>query len=153
MNEQPIRAPRRTPWSSLLALGTGASVFLAFVAYGLLAPATFRATAQIVLRPVGDKPLTLPTSPPASERLRQAALSQESLDRVAKQLDLRGGTDSHGSARRALEQQLEVVSTSASTFDVSFKSGDPSDAQLKATVLAKQAASQALVALAPQAVD
>ena len=88
MNEQPIRAPRRTPWSSLLALGTGAFVFLGFVAYGLLAPATFRATAQIVLRPVGDKPLTLPTSPPASERLRQAALAQESLDRVAKELEI-----------------------------------------------------------------
>ena len=141
---QPPPAASRRNWNGLLVsvLG-GSAVFLAFAAYGRLAPTTYLATAQILLTPAGGRPLSLGgTSPPAT-RLRDAAIDDESLKSVAQILKLGAGAPAEQTARQRLVGHLDVQALGTGVFDVTVRQPTASASQALCNLLARHAAAQA----------
>src|SRR5689334_5669560 len=106
--------------ATVAGLGVGVAVLLGFVAYAFLAPTTYRTTAQVVLNPLGGKPLTLPSTPPATQRLKTAAMEAETLERAAQILGLGSGNAALAAAKSRLDAALEVHETGNGTFDFSM---------------------------------
>ncbi|HEV8548737.1 MAG TPA: hypothetical protein VGQ57_06915, partial [Polyangiaceae bacterium] len=143
---------RPAPWG-WLALGAAVAVFVAFFGYALVAPRTYLATAQILLKPNGDPPFQLPAPPPPAERLRRAALDPETLQAVAVALDLGSGPGALNEAKLRLDQGFEVKEASPNTFDVSARAPTAELATQVCNLLARHAASHATLAFGPPPVD
>jgi hypothetical protein len=141
-------APRRAP-SSAPAVVVALIVFGCFVAYAFLAPATFRTTAEIVLKPTGSGALALPSSPDPTRQLRSAAIDDETLQQTAKEL----GLGSTAAAKQRIETDLEVKRPTPDTFDFSFRASTPAAAERVADLLARHAAARAVRSLSPAAPD
>ncbi len=137
------RAGGRRNWNGLLVSVLGASaVFLAFAAYGQLAPTTYVATAQILLTPAHGGPLSLGgTSAPAT-RLRDAAIDDESLASAAQILKLGAGAAAEQAARQRLSGQLDVQASRPGVFDVSVRQSTAQTSQALCNLLARHAAAQ-----------
>src|SRR3954470_16875294 len=99
----PAAPPRRAP-SSAPAVVVALIVFGGFVAYAFLTPATFRTTAEIVLKPIGNGPVALPSSPDPTLQLRSAAVDEETLEQTARELGLASGAE----AKQRIDTDLEV---------------------------------------------
>src|SRR3954471_3347798 len=148
-SEPPAAAPpRRTP-SSAPAVVVALLVFGGFVAYAFLTPATFRTTAEIVLKPTGNGPLVLPSSPDPALQLRAAAIDAETLEQTAREL----GLDSSAAARQRVENDLEIRRSTPETFDFSFRASTAAGAEHVADLLARHAAARAVRSLSPAAPD
>ncbi len=148
-SEPPAAAPPRRAPSSAPAVVVALLVFGAFVAYAFLTPATFRTTAEIVLKPTGNGPLALPSSPDPTLQLRSAAVDAETLEQTAREL----GLDSAAAAKPRVEADLEVKRSTPETFDFSFRAATPVAAESVADLLARHAAARAVRSLSPGAPD
>jgi Mrp family chromosome partitioning ATPase len=148
-SEPPAAAPPRRAPSSAPAIVVALLVFGSFVAYAFLTPATFRTTAEIVLKPTGSGPLVLPSSPDPTLQLRSAAVDQETLEQTAREL----GLDSAAAAKQRVETDLEVKRSTPETFDFAFRASKPAAAERVADLLARHAAARAVRSLSPTAPD
>src|SRR3954463_16193962 len=148
-SEPPAAAPPRRAPSSAPAVVVALIVFGGFVAYAFLTPATFRTTAEIVLKPTGNGPLVLASSPDPTLQLRSAAIDEETLEQTAREL----GLDSGAAAKQRVDTELEVKRSSPETFDFSFRASTPAAAEHVADLLARHAAARAVRSLSPAAPD
>jgi Mrp family chromosome partitioning ATPase len=139
--------------SAWLPLTAAFLVFLGFVGYGLLAPTTYRASALIVLKPIAERPLVLPSVPSPSQRLRDAAVDPEILLQVAHALELGSGPSGQAAAKAAVDARLEVLTPRPNTFEFSFKAATAAGAEKATNLLARHAATRATTALSPAAPD
>jgi Mrp family chromosome partitioning ATPase len=148
----PIEPHARRAFGSIPLLAA-VVVALAFVGYGMLAPTTYRATAQIVLKPLGDKPLTLPTSPSVADRLRGAAVDAETLLQTASALGLGTDASAQAAAKAQIEARLEVRSAGPDVIEFSFTNGTAESTEKVTNLLTRHAATRAAVALSPAPLD
>jgi Mrp family chromosome partitioning ATPase len=146
---QPPRRGQRGGVSSLLSILPAALVFLAFAAYGMFAPATYRASAQILLRPLDGKPLALPAAPPPASSLRNAAFDSDTLAQISDALRLGAGKAGQDAVRTRLDSALAVDMPSSGVFDFTFVAPTAEGAQRVVNLLARHAASRAVTALVP----
>jgi Mrp family chromosome partitioning ATPase len=151
---EPPRAPeRRLGGSAWLAVLAASLVFGGFVAYGMLAPATYRTTAQVVIKGNDGGPPTLLGAPTPLERLRQAAIDAETLEQTASALALGSGAAAQATARERIDAGLDVRSTRPDTFEFSFRAGTAEASKRVTDLLARHAAARAVHALTPPALD
>ena len=146
------RAPERSG-SGWLAVLAAAIVFGGFVAYGLLAPATYRTTAQVVVKSNDGGPAALAATPAPLARLREAAVDTETLEQTAAALALGSGAAAQAAARQRIDAALEMQSPRPDTFEFSFRAPTAEAAKRVTDLLARHAAARAVHALTPPAVD
>src|SRR5579862_4178459 len=146
-SEPPPAAPPLRGSALWPGLAVGALVFLAFAAYGGLAPRTYRTKAEVVLKPVGAAALALPAAPGPTERLHEAAVDAETLGQVATELGLATGAAGQAEAKQRIDGGLELTQASPDTFDFAFRAGTALAAEHVANLLARHAAARAVRAL------
>ena len=142
----PEPAKTRRPWVPLAA---AVLVLLGFVAYAMLGQATYKANAQIILKPKDNQPLSLPSSTSPAQQIRGAAIDDETLDRTAAALKLGEGPPGRSSARQHLETHLVVTTSSPGTFDIAVHESTAQSAERVANLIAAHAAARAARMFAP----
>lgn len=116
-------------------------VFGAFVGYAFLAPATYHAKAEVLLKPAGSAIPVLPSPGQAAQLLRSAALDTTGVERVAAQF---GRTASDREAvRQLLEPAFSIEPAGERVFDVNVRDSRPERAQQVCNTLARRAAERA----------
>jgi hypothetical protein len=151
----PTHSPRPEPHAKPGASGLPAVVgllvtmlvFGAFVAYAMLAPATYRATALITLQPAPGQQLSVSDPNTAASRLRDAALDAEGLAEVSGEFALGSSSSAEREGKQRMQDVLRIVPKDAMAFEVHVTDADAARAQRLCNVLARRAAGHASEAL------
>jgi hypothetical protein len=151
----PTHSPRPEPHAKPGASGLPAVVgllvtmlvFGAFVAYAMLAPATYRATALITLQPSAGQQLSVSDPNTAASRLRSAALDAEGLAQVSGEFALGSSSSADREGKQRMHDALRVVPKDATAFEVHVEDAEATRAQRLCNMLARRAAGHASEAL------
>src|SRR5687767_7852683 len=117
-------------------------VFGAFVAYAMLAPATYRAAALITLEPAPGQKLAVNDPNTAASRLRDAALDAEGLAQVSAEFALGSSPSAEREGKQRMQDALRVVPKDALAFEVHVLDSDPARSHRLCNMLARRAAGQ-----------
>lgn len=129
-------------------------VFAAFAAYAFLAPATYRATALVLVDSVpAGSAANLPEPLEAARRLSEAVLDRSVLDKLATE---RAGSSAPGAkaaAASVVRQSLEIDTSDGHAFSIGYKDTSNERAQRVCNDLARHAADRAPQVLIDRAAE
>jgi Mrp family chromosome partitioning ATPase len=121
-----------------------------FVAYALLAPTTYRATAVVGVAPIpGAAPVALPKADEASQKLRLAALDPAFVRRLASE-EHPAPPETTAQIAARIEKSLMVESQDKKSFAFAVTAPDAARAQHLANELAQRAARHAVALFDPE---
>src|SRR5450432_96875 len=119
-------------------------VFAVFSAYAFLVPATFRTSAILVVdsaRPASS--VNLPEPLEAARRLSEAILDRAMLEQLSRDRANSGAPEAQAYAASQVRQGLEIDTSDAHTFSISYKDGDRERAQRACNLLVHHAVDRA----------
>ena len=120
-------------------------VFALFAAYAFLAPATYRTNAILVLEPSAGASgaSNLPEPLEAARRLRESILDRPMLQQLSRERAGSDAPEARALASSAVRQSLDVDTSDARTFSVSYRDSDKVRTQRACNLLARHAIERA----------
>ena len=123
-------------------------VFALFAAYAFLVPATYRTSALVVVDFVGAPgELSLPEPLEAARRLREAILDRSMLEKLSGERAGSTSLEARTQASAGVRQALEVDTSDAHAYSISYKDTDKTRAQRACNQLARHALDRAPLVL------
>ncbi len=123
-------------------------VFAVFAAYAFLVPATYRTSALVVVdqaSPAGSANLPEPLE--AARRLSEAILDRKMLERLSRERAGSSASDAQAQASANVRRGLEIDTSDAHSFSISYRDTDEARAQSACNQLAKYAVEIAPIVL------
>ncbi|HEX3853837.1 MAG TPA: hypothetical protein VHW01_22895, partial [Polyangiaceae bacterium] len=115
-------------------------VFAVFAAYAFLVPATYRTSALVVVDqavPAGSANLPEPLE--AARRLSEAILDRKMLERLSRERAGSSAPDAQAQASANVRRGLEIDTSDAHSFSISYRDTDEARAQSACNQLARHA--------------
>jgi len=105
-------------------------VFSVFAAYAYLAPATYRASALLVVESANPaSPVSLPEPLEAGRRLSEAILDRAMLERLSRERAGSAAPEAQARAASGVRESLGIDTSDAHAFSISYKDNSPERAQ------------------------
>ncbi len=105
-------------------------VFAVFGAYAFLAPATYRASALLVVDSASSaNPVTLPEPLEAGRRLSEAVLDRYTLELLSRERAGSAAPEAQAHAASTVRESLAIDTSDAHAFSISYKDSDRARAQ------------------------
>jgi Mrp family chromosome partitioning ATPase/LPS O-antigen subunit length determinant protein (WzzB/FepE family) len=115
-------------------------VFAIFAAYAYLAPTTYRTSALLMVESgVPSQPAKLPEPLEAARRLSEAILDRAMLERLAKERAASEAPEAKAAAASQVRQLLEIDTSDAHAFSISYRDTDRLRVQRACNDLARHA--------------
>ena len=118
-------------------------VFAVFAAYAFLAPATYRTSALLVLDAPAGATASLPEPLEAARRLSESILDRAVLERLSTERAGSSAPEARANAASSVRQSLEIDTSDARAFSISYKDTSAARAQRVCNELAKHAVDRA----------
>src|SRR6478609_4875333 len=129
-------------------------IFAIFAAYAYLAPATYRTSALLVVESVTPAtPAKLPEPLEAARRLSEAILDRTLLERLSKERAASDAPEARAAAASQVRQSLEIDTSDAHSFSISYRDTDKDRVQRACNDLAHHALELAPTVLADRAAE
>jgi Mrp family chromosome partitioning ATPase len=115
-------------------------VLAVFAAYAFLAPATYRTSALVLVDQASPATsANLPEPLEAARRLSEAILDRKTLERLSRERAGSAGQDAQAQASSGVRRGLEIDTSDAHAFSISYRDTDQARTQSACNVLAKHA--------------
>jgi len=119
-----------------------------FVAYAFLAPATYRTSALLVVDSFSaTAPAAVPEPLEAGRRLSEAILDRQMLEQLSRERAESSAPDAQAHAASEVRQGLQIDTSDAHAFSISYKDNDKARAQRVCNQLVHHAVERAPVVL------
>lgn len=129
-------------------------IFAVFAAYAFLAPATYRTSALLVVdqaSPAGSANLPEPLE--AARRLSEAILDRKMLERLSRERAGSSASDAQAQASASVRRGLEIDTSDAHSFSISYRDTDEARTQSACNQLAKHAVEIAPIVLVDRSAE
>jgi len=115
-------------------------IFAVFAAYAYLAPATYRTSALLIVESATPSvPAKLPEPLEAARRLGEGILDRVMLERLSKERAASQAPEARAAAASLVRQSLEIDTSDAHTFSISYRDTDQARVQRACNDLARHA--------------
>jgi Mrp family chromosome partitioning ATPase len=150
VNEEPrpTSEPPTNPGGLRIGILTAAVTFACFCAYAFLSPATYRATATVVIESSSDSTAFGPLE--AARRLHEAVLDRDLLARFSTEQAPAASPEARIQIARAIQAAFQIDSVDGHVFTVSFSDSDPARVERRCNELAVRAVERGPRLLAPE---
>ena len=118
-------------------------VFAVFAAFAFLAPATYRTSALVVLDAPAGAADSLPEPLEAARRLSESILDRAMLERLSTERAGSSAPEARANAANSVRRSLEIDTSDARAFSISYKDTSAARAQRVCNELAKHAVERA----------
>jgi len=129
-------------------------VFAVFAAYAYLAPATYRTTALLLVESATPGvPAKLPEPLEAARRLSEGVLDRVMLERLARERAAAETPEARSAAASLVRQSLEIDTSDAHAFSISYRDTDKARVQRACNDLARHASELAPLVLVDRSAE